>query len=86
MPMQIAQRALRLGVAASVTDPRRRNLKGARGGDPVDPRAPDIVDLDDEAATRPSHIASVTSDPRANFIVLDRSAEARTLEITVPRL
>ena len=86
MPVQTAQRALRRNVAVPVTDPRRANLKGARGGFHPDPRAPDIVDLDDEEATRPSQIASVTCDPHANFIVLDRSGENRTLQIAVPRL
>ena len=85
MPVQTAQRALRRNVAVPVSDPRRASLKDARGGFHPDPRAPDIVDLDDDdEVTRPPNVASVTSDPR--FIVLDRSAEARTLEITVPRL
>ena len=84
LPVQTAQRALHRDVAVPVTDPRRRDLKDARGGFHPDPLAPDIVDLDDDEVTRPPNVASVTSDPR--FIVLDRIAEARTLEITVPRL
>ena len=33
MPVSTAQRALRHGVAVSVADPRRAQLRGARGGD-----------------------------------------------------
>ena len=45
MPVPTAQRALRHGVAVSVADPRRAQLRGARGGD-FNPLAPDVVDLD----------------------------------------
>jgi hypothetical protein len=88
LPLKTAQRALRLGVAALVTDPRRRQMKGARGGDPVNPNAPDIVDLDavDEAKVPDIRTESNPVLAAANFRVIDRSAEARTLEITVPRL
>jgi hypothetical protein len=88
MPVSPAQRALRNGVAVPVTDPRCRELRGARGGD-FNFDAPDVVDLDDEEATRPPHIEPVmASDPlaSADFRVIDRGAEARTLKIEVPRL
>ena len=84
--MLTAQRALRCGAAVLVSDPRRRNLKGARGGDAVDPRAIDIIDLDADSATMPT--ANVESDPvlaAAGFKVIDRSSENHKLEITVPR-
>ena len=86
LPPVAAQRALRRNVAVPVTDPRRRDLKGARGGYHVDPNAPDIVDLDDGQTTCPPHFAPVTNDPHAKFMILDRSAENRTLQIEVPRL
>jgi len=88
MPMETAQRALHRGVAALVTDPRRRNLKGARGGDPVDPRAIDIVDLDavDETKVPSSGTENNPVMAAANFRVIDRSSEARRLKIEVPRL
>jgi multidrug efflux pump subunit AcrA (membrane-fusion protein) len=87
MPIETAQLALRLGVAVPLTDPRRRNLKGARGGDHVDPRAPDIIDLDADSAMMPT--VNVESNPvlaAADFKVIDRSAENRKLEIEVPRI
>jgi hypothetical protein len=49
----------------------------------------DLLDLDDEKATRPPHIVPVmATDPltSADFQVIDRSAEARTIKIAVPRL
>jgi hypothetical protein len=85
MPVATAQRALRQGVAVPVTDPRCAQLRGARGGD-FNPDAPDVVDLD--AVETPKDVLHVKSDPalrEANFIVLDRSAEARTIQIEVPR-
>ncbi len=45
MPVSTARRALRHGVAVSVADPRRAQLRGSRGGD-FNPSAPDVVDLD----------------------------------------
>jgi hypothetical protein len=85
MPAATAQRALRQGVAVPVTDPRRTQLRGARGGD-FNPDAPDVVDLD--AVETAKDVLHVKSDPalrEANFIVLDRSAEARSIQIEVPR-
>lgn len=78
MPVATAQRALRQGVAVPLTDPKRARLRGARGGD-FNPNAPDVVDLD--AAEQPKNM--VHTDPV--FTVIDRSAEARTIQIEVPR-
>jgi hypothetical protein len=83
-----AQRGLHIGAVVPLDDPRRKQLRGSRGGQHVNPSAVDLLDLDDEQATRPSHIAPVmASDPlaSANFQVIDRGA-ARTLKIEVPRL
>lgn len=79
MPVATAQRALRQGVAVPVTDPKRAQLRGSRGGD-FEPRAADVVDLD--AAEQPTTM--VHTGPV--FTVIDRSAEARTIQIEVPRL
>jgi hypothetical protein len=89
LPVQTAQRALRRDVAVPVTDPRRRDLKGARGGFHPDPRAPDIVDLDDDEATRLAHIEPmVVVDPglaAANFRVIDSSSENRAIKVAGPQ-
>lgn len=85
MPVTAAQRALSKGIAIPTTDPRRAQLRGARGGD-FTPNAPDVVDLD--AAQEPK-AASQNVDPvlrSANFMKIDRSAEARTIEVAVPRV
>jgi hypothetical protein len=86
MPVPTAQRALRHGVAVSVADPRRAQLRGARGGD-FNPLAPDVVDLD--AIEEPKGVPYVGSDPalaEAHFTEIDRSGEARTIQIAVPRV
>ncbi|WGS18789.1 MULTISPECIES: hypothetical protein [unclassified Bradyrhizobium] len=83
MPVATARRALDKGIAVAVTDPRRAQLRGSRGGD-FNPQAPDVVDLDAVDEPKPvPHINPVLRE--ANFTVLDRSAEARTIEIEVPR-
>jgi hypothetical protein len=83
MPVPTAQRALRLGVAVPVTDPRRAQLRGARGGD-FNPLAPDVVDLYAiEEPTGVPHIGSF-DDPvlrDANFTVIDRGPD-RVLKVT----
>jgi hypothetical protein len=84
LPVQTAQRALHCGVAVPVTDPRRAKLKGSRGEFTVDPRSPDLVDLDEEKASGVQQEQFATSN--ANFMILDRSAESRKIEIAVPRL
>jgi hypothetical protein len=45
MPVATAQRALDKGIAVAVTDPRRAQLRGARGGS-FNRQASDVVDLD----------------------------------------
>ena len=84
MPVPTAQRALRLGVAVSVSDPRRAQLRGARGSDHR-PLAPDVVDLDAiEEPMGVPHLGVHLADPAlraANFTVIDRGP-ARKLEIS----
>lgn len=82
MPVTPAQRALRKGYAVPTTDARRAQLRGSRGGD-FHPNARDVVDLDAEEPNGELQHA----DPilrAANFTKIDRSAEARTIEISVP--
>ena len=72
----------------ALNDPRRKQLLGSRGGHHVDPNSRDLLDLDDEEATRPPHIAPVmASDPiaSADFTVID-CGPARTIKVAAPRL
>jgi hypothetical protein len=84
MPVPTAQRALRHAVAVSVADPRRAQLRGARGSD-YRPLAPDVVDLD--AIEEPKgvpYLGVAIADPalrEANFTVIDRGP-ARALKVT----
>lgn len=85
MPVATAQRALGAGIAVPMTDPRRAQLRGCRGGD-FEPRAADVVDLD--AVETDQGKPNGEADPllrEANFRVIDRSAEARKGEISVSR-
>ncbi|MDA9501535.1 hypothetical protein [Bradyrhizobium sp. CCBAU 11357] len=84
MPVMSAQRALRMGVAVPVTDPRRAQLRGSRGGD-FNPRAPDVVDLDAVEEQKPESLPHVNPVVReANFTPLPTKAP-RTILIDVPR-
>ncbi|MDA9493709.1 hypothetical protein [Bradyrhizobium sp. CCBAU 11361] len=72
MPVTTAQRALRLGVAVPVTDPKRARLRGTRGGD-FNPRAPDVIDLD--AVEEPKNLPQFDPVLRsANFTPLPTAA------------
>jgi hypothetical protein len=82
-----AARGLRYSYVVPLDDPRRRELLGVHGG--RHPNIKQAIDLDDEAACRPAHIAPVTaSDPvlrQADFRVIDRSSDERKIAIAVPR-
>jgi hypothetical protein len=83
MPVPTAQRALRHGVAVSVADPRRAQLRGSRGGD-FDPSASDVVDLDAIEQSKGVPYFGPVDDPGlrdAKFTVIDRGP-ARTLKVT----
>jgi hypothetical protein len=85
MPVATAQRALRHGVAVPVTDPKRAHLGGARRR--LQPagarcrRSRRHRGAEGRAAIQPDPVLR-----EANFTVIDRSAEARTLTIEMPRL
>ncbi|WP_212447758.1 hypothetical protein [Bradyrhizobium ottawaense] len=83
MPEATAQRALDRAIAVPLTDPRRAQLRGMRGGD-FDPKAADVIDLDAVAAPTSAATRDLAID-NANFTVIDRSAEARTIQIEVSR-
>jgi hypothetical protein len=83
MPVPAAQKAMRLGLAVTTADPRRVTPRGVRGGD-FTPNAPDVVDLD--AVEGPKAVSYIGADPllrEANFTEIDRSGEARTIQIDV---
>jgi hypothetical protein len=64
----------RCGAVEALHDPRRKELRGARGGHHVNKNAIDLLDLDSEEACRPPHIQPVLrSEPvaAANITVLD---------------
>lgn len=86
MPPAAAQRALRRGVAVPLTDPRRAELRGTRVGD-YNPSGSDVVDLDNlGSAEEPKAAAQDNPAPvQPVFTEIDRSSEARTLQIEVPR-
>ncbi|MGY3134884.1 hypothetical protein ACVWZM_005566 [Bradyrhizobium sp. USDA 4501] len=86
MPIAAALRALDQCIAVDVTDPRRAQLCGVRGGD-FNPQAADVIDLDtieEPMSATPVELDRVLRD--AVFTVIDRSADARTIQIEVPRL
>jgi hypothetical protein len=74
MPVTTAQKAMRLGLAVTTADPRRGQLRGARGGD-YRPDAPDVVDID--AAEEHSRVHFIGPDKsdviaQANFTEMPR--------------
>lgn len=72
VPLAAASRGLRCGALIPLDDPRCKKLRGARAGYHVGKHA--ALDLDDDAACRPSHIEPIMrSDPiaEANFIVTE---------------
>jgi hypothetical protein len=83
MPVPTAQRALRQGVAVSVADPRRAQLRGSRGGD-FNPSASDVVDLDATEQSKAAPYVGPVDDPvlrDANFKVIERGPN-RVLKVT----
>ena len=88
MPIEIAQRALRSGAAVTPSNPKRRELKGAKGGTHGDPSALNVTDLDAISDFSGAHYAG-PNDPvlrEANFVEIDRSAEARVIQIAAGRV
>jgi hypothetical protein len=83
-----AARALRCNAVVKLDDPRRANLLNLHGGRHPNPK--NALDLDDEAACRPAHIdPMMASDPvlrQAQFTVIDRSREARTVAVAGPSI
>jgi hypothetical protein len=70
-----------------VSEPiRAAKLRGARGGN-FKPGAPDVIDID--VIDEPKGVPYIGRDPvphTAKFNEIDRSAEARVIQISVPRV
>jgi hypothetical protein len=85
MPPQLAERALRHGIGVPTTHPMRETHRGMRGADYV-ADGPDVVDLDTIDDFSGAKFAN-PNDPvlrEANFVVLDRSREARKIAVAGP--
>jgi hypothetical protein len=86
LPLALADKALRRGVAVPLTDERRKTLKGARGGHHPNLNSLDIIDLDALTEDKAPYLGP--ADPilrQADFRVIDRSSEERVLQIAAGR-
>jgi hypothetical protein len=83
LPLPLADKALRVGACVSITDDRRKTLKGARGGQHPNVNATDIVNLDE--VTDHSGALHQSFDPvaQANITPFDRGP---AITGTVPSL
>jgi hypothetical protein len=84
LPLALADKALRRGVAVSVTDERRKTLKGARGGYHPNLGAVDIVDLDALTEDKAPYLGPDPVLRAANFQQVDRG-DARVIQIAAGR-
>jgi hypothetical protein len=88
MPTEAAQRALRYGAAVHLSNPRRAELKGAKGGTHGDANALNVTDLDEISdASGARYIGpDNNNDPvaQANITPVDRGP-ARTIAIPAGR-
>jgi hypothetical protein len=85
LPLALADKALRRGVAVPVTDERRKTLLNARGGHHPNVNALDIIDLDALTEDKAPYLGP--SDPVlhvANFTPMDRG-EVRLIAIPAGR-
>jgi hypothetical protein len=85
LPVALADKAMRRGACVSVTDDRRKSLKGARGGHHVNVEALDIVDLDDLDDPKAPYIGPDPVLRQADFRTIDRSSEERVIQIPALR-
>jgi hypothetical protein len=85
LPLALADKALRRGVAVPVTDDRRKTLKGARGGHHPNVNALDIVDLDTLDDPKAPYLGGDPVLRQAAFTVIDRSSEERLIAVPAGR-
>jgi hypothetical protein len=84
LPEHLADRALRCAACVSITDDRRKHLRGAHGGRHPNPEY--AVDLDaDDDRSGVQRDASRATAPAADFEVIDRGPP-RTGTIQVQRV
>jgi hypothetical protein len=80
-----AQRALRVGAVCGLDDPRRKELRGARGGHHVNVNAIDLLDLDAVEDWSGAPHASFDPVAQANITPYDRGVPERKIAIEVAR-
>jgi hypothetical protein len=83
-----AQRGLRVGAVCALDDPRRKTLKGARGGQHVNVNAIDLLDLDAISDASGARFVRPENDPvlaAANIREFDRGIPERKIAIEVAR-
>jgi len=86
LPLELAEKALRIGACVPQSHDMRKTHKGARGGYQPDPDAIGVVDLD--AVTEYSGARHQNFDPvaQANITVIDRGVPERKGTIAVHRV
>jgi hypothetical protein len=80
LPLPLADKALRSGACVSITDDRRKTLKGARGGHHPNVDALDIVDLDAIEDWSGAHYTGPDANDAlasTNITVIDRGPERK---------
>jgi len=89
LSLAVAEKALRCGACVPLTSEHRKKLLGARGGQhPPSPDTPDLTDLDAVSDVSDAKFVN-PNDPvlrEANFVVLDRSREARKIAVAGPSI
>jgi len=77
LPPATAAKALRCGAVVSLDDARRKQFRGSRGGEHVNPNAIDLLDLDALEGWSGARHASFDPLVSANFVEVTRGPERR---------
>jgi hypothetical protein len=87
LPERLAGRALRCGACISISDDRRKQHRGAHGGrgHPNPEHAVDLDAVDDASGARYAGPNDPVLREAAAFTVIDRSADARVIQIAAGR-
>ncbi|MET3993352.1 hypothetical protein ABID65_005004 [Bradyrhizobium sp. S3.9.2] len=84
LPPATADKAMRSGAVCALDDPRRKTLKGVRGGEHVDTNASDVLDLDALEGWSGARHTGASPAAQAVFTPFNRGPE-RKIMIEVPR-